>query len=152
MDTRRFRLRAPCLFLLPVVVMACSDQPRPSPEAAPEGVALPVEVEGWRATGEREVWDTETIFSYIDGHAEVYLAYGMKRCISQRYSGPEGEPEIVVDLFEVGSSSGIGLGQVDAPNPIDFLSQHRLELSAKLLDALRHGASPKTEDLRCAAR
>jgi hypothetical protein len=53
--------------------------------------------------GEPTVYDSESIYSYIDGHAEVYLAYGMKRCLSRRYSGPEGEPDIVVDLFELAS-------------------------------------------------
>lgn len=103
MDMRRCWSWSSCLFLLPVVMMACGDQPSPPSQVEPAGVPLPVEVEGWRASGQSEVWDTETIFSYIDGHAEVYLAYGMKRCLSQRYSGPEGEPDIVVDLYEVAS-------------------------------------------------
>jgi hypothetical protein len=34
----------------------------------------------------------------------VYLAYGMERCLARRYSGPEGEPDIVLDLFELPSA------------------------------------------------
>jgi hypothetical protein len=64
---------------------------------------LPVEAASWTAIGDPEVFDTETIFGYIDGHAEVYLAYGMRRCLSQRYAGPGGGAEIVVDLFELAS-------------------------------------------------
>ena len=66
---------------------------------------MPDETAGWRATGEDAVFDTETIFSYIDGHAEVYLAYGMKRCIARRYTGPDGEPDIIVDLYELASDA-----------------------------------------------
>jgi len=65
--------------------------------------ALPREFAGWTAVGEGEIYDTESIFAYIDGHAEVYLAYGMKRCVSRRYEGPGDGGEIVVDLFEMAS-------------------------------------------------
>ncbi len=67
--------------------------------------SLPGEVAGWHAADDDEVYDQESIFSYIDGQAEVYLAYGMTRCLARRYAGPEGEPDIVVDLFELGSAA-----------------------------------------------
>ena len=67
--------------------------------------ALPVEVAGWRAVNGGEVYDAESIFGYIDGHAEVYLAYGMQRCLALRYTGPQGEADIVVDLFELDSAA-----------------------------------------------
>lgn len=66
-------------------------------------VALPEEIDGWEALGGPTVYDTETIFGYIDGHAEVYLAYAMQRCLALRYSGPEGEGDVVVDVFEMAS-------------------------------------------------
>jgi hypothetical protein len=65
---------------------------------------LPEKVGEWRATSEMESYDTETIYGYIDGHAEVYMAYGFQRCLSRRYRGPSGEAEIVVDVFEMASS------------------------------------------------
>jgi hypothetical protein len=65
--------------------------------------ALPEEIDGWKAEGEPSVYDTETIFGYIDGHAEVYLAYAMQRCLALRYGGPEGEGDVVVDVFEMAS-------------------------------------------------
>ncbi len=67
------------------------------------GEALPDRVDGWTG-GEIDTYDTESIYSYINGHAEVYLAYGMEACLARRYEGPEGEPAIVVDVFEMGSS------------------------------------------------
>jgi hypothetical protein len=66
--------------------------------------ALPVEVNGWRAEGEPNIYDTETIFAYIDGHAEVYLACGMQRCLAVRYTGADGEGDVILDLFEMASS------------------------------------------------
>lgn len=66
-------------------------------------LSIPAEVAGWRSVDEGQIYDTESIYTYIDGHAEVYMAYGMVRCLSRRFSGPEGEPDIVLDLFEQAS-------------------------------------------------
>ena len=66
--------------------------------------ALPLTKEGWKAVpGEDRIYDHETIFDYIDGAGEVYRAYNMKRCLSRRYTNPEG-PSIVLDIFDMGSS------------------------------------------------
>ncbi|MCP4897390.1 MAG: hypothetical protein GY906_10500 [bacterium] len=75
----------------------------------PSGLAgiaqqLPTEALGWSAIGGDDLYDTESIFSYIDGHAEVYLAYGMKACLARRFEGPEGESAIVLDVFEMASA------------------------------------------------
>jgi hypothetical protein len=83
-----------------LVLAGCRAGP---PEADDIGLTLPDEVAGWTAAGPVDRWDTETIFDYIDGHAEVYLAYGMRGCASRRYTGPEGEPDLIVDVFELAS-------------------------------------------------
>jgi hypothetical protein len=64
---------------------------------------LPDETMGWRAADRGELYDRESIFSYIDGHAEVYLAYGMQGCLARRHSAPTGEGDIVLDVFEMAS-------------------------------------------------
>jgi hypothetical protein len=64
---------------------------------------LPDEALGWRAADRGELYDRESIFSYIDGHAEVYLAYGMQSCLARRYSAPSGEADIALDVFEMAS-------------------------------------------------
>ncbi len=92
--------------IVPLVgmLMTCGAEPPPVDELELVTATLPLEVAGWRAVDGGEVYDTETIFQYIDGHAEVYLAYGMERCLARRYSGPDGEPGIVLDLFELASA------------------------------------------------
>ncbi len=67
---------------------------------------LPDGAAGWRATGPADRYDRRTIFDYIDGHGEVYLAYGMNACDSRRYAGPEGEGDVVVDAFEMETAAG----------------------------------------------
>lgn len=66
-------------------------------------VGLPAATDGWNARGPTVSYDPQTIFGYIDGHAEVYLAYGLRRCLTRRYAGPDGEADILVDLFELAS-------------------------------------------------
>jgi Family of unknown function (DUF6599) len=64
---------------------------------------LPDEVTGWKAQAPAVRYDAQTIFHYIDGHGEVYLAYGMSACEARRYAGPAGEGEVVADVFEMAS-------------------------------------------------
>ena len=90
-----------CCFLV-VSAIACR-QASDQREGHVSTLVLPLEVAGWTASGDSEIYDTESIFAYIDGHAEVYLAYGMKRCVSRRYVESDGGAEIVVDLFEMAS-------------------------------------------------
>jgi hypothetical protein len=71
--------------------------------ALPALPTWPDEAAGWRAAGPAERYDRRTIFEYIDGHGEVYLAYGMSTCDTRRYAGPEGEGDVIVDVFEMAS-------------------------------------------------
>ena len=81
-------------------MVGCGQTPEP---AESEGVVrLPDRSGGWQASGDAVSYDAESIFGYIDGHAEVYLAYGMRRCLSRRYVSSAGA-EVVVDLFEMAS-------------------------------------------------
>jgi hypothetical protein len=65
--------------------------------------ALPARVMDWTKAGEDQVYDSRTIFDYIDGAGEVYRAYHMQRCLSRRYVTSQG-PAIILDLFEMDSS------------------------------------------------
>ena len=64
---------------------------------------LPKQVLVWSAETDDRIYDSETIFGYIDGGAEVYRAYNMRRCLSRRYTSPN-KPVIVLDIFDMGSS------------------------------------------------
>lgn len=64
---------------------------------------LPNHIMGWKADGQDKIYDPKTIFSYINGGAEVYKAYHMRACLSRRYTNPD-EPAIVLDIFDMGSS------------------------------------------------
>jgi len=64
---------------------------------------LPKQINGWTADPADRIFDPISIFSYINGGAEVYKAYNMKHCFSRRYSNPD-EPAIILDIFDMGTS------------------------------------------------
>lgn len=64
---------------------------------------LPKEIMGWSKAEEDRLFDQRTIFDYIDGAGEVYRAYGMRSCLTRRYTRERG-PAIILDVFDMGSS------------------------------------------------
>jgi len=64
---------------------------------------VPDQILGWRAEGKIETYDRETIFDYIDGAGEIYLMYDFRKLVVCRLI-KSGEPSIVVELFDMGSS------------------------------------------------
>jgi len=64
---------------------------------------LPQEISGWRARGGDEVYTAETLYTYIDGAAEVYRALNVRRVLARQYA-KESEPDLIVDVFEMRSS------------------------------------------------
>ena len=64
---------------------------------------LPREINGWVTVPEDRIFDEKTIFSYINGGAEVYKAYNMRQCLSRRYTKTDG-PSIILDIFDMGSA------------------------------------------------
>lgn len=97
-------------FLLVLIVLAAAAtvvwflwRPGESEPRSQLANELPSSVDVWTATEPATVYDSESIYSYIDGHAEVYLAYGMNRCLARRYTAPSGESDLVLDIFEMAS-------------------------------------------------
>jgi hypothetical protein len=64
---------------------------------------LPNEILGWKAAGEDQRFDPQTIFDYIDGGGEVYRAYNFQRLLARRFKKAD-QPDIIVDFFDMGSS------------------------------------------------
>lgn len=64
---------------------------------------FPKQVEEWRLEGQEESYSPETLFDYMDGAAELYLAYNFRSMKMARYSKGEG-PRIVAELYEMASS------------------------------------------------
>lgn len=89
---------------------------------------LPDEINGWRVEDDDRTYNPETIFDYIDGAGEVYRSYNFRTLYVRRYV-KEGEPDIVADCFDMGTSEDafgvfthdlegeeVGIGQRSAYN------------------------------------
>jgi hypothetical protein len=66
--------------------------------------SMPMQIGAWQADGKDQVFDRETIFKYIDGGAELYLAYDFRQVFSRKYTGP-GNSAIVLDIYEMGTAA-----------------------------------------------
>jgi hypothetical protein len=67
------------------------------------GARIPRQLKGWTAEPKDRLYDDKTIYSYIDGGAELYKAYNMRQCLSRRYTATKG-PSIILDIFDMGTS------------------------------------------------
>jgi hypothetical protein len=65
---------------------------------------LPKSILGWEAVQKDAVYDRRTLYDYLDGGAEVYLAFDFKQVFVRKYSGP-GQNEIALDIYDMGSSA-----------------------------------------------
>lgn len=63
---------------------------------------LPEKIGGWKAVGEPEFYDRETIFKYIDGAGEVYRQYDFRQLLVRKYTDESGLI-ITTELFDMGS-------------------------------------------------
>lgn len=78
---------------------------------------FPVEVRGWALAPEAEIYTPENLYEYIDGASELYISYGFEKLFTRRYL-KSGQPEITVDLFDMGGSGnafGIFAHSQEAP-------------------------------------
>ena len=65
---------------------------------------LPSEMNGWRWDNQQERHDSRTLYGYMDGAAELYLAYGFQDLTVRRFVKP-GLPPITVELYRLASSA-----------------------------------------------
>lgn len=63
--------------------------------------SLPDSTDGW-ILREDQYYNRKTLYDYIDGGAELYLSYGFRGVISRVYQR-KNQPEIIVDIFDMGS-------------------------------------------------
>jgi hypothetical protein len=64
---------------------------------------FPTAVQGWTLAPEAEIRTAGNLYEYIDGASELYISYGFEKLFTRRYL-QAGQPEITVDLFDMGGS------------------------------------------------
>lgn len=66
-------------------------------------ISMPAEAAGWKWDGKEERHNSKTLFAYMNGAAELYLAYGFQNLRVRRYVKPD-RPVLTVELYEMASS------------------------------------------------
>ena len=66
-------------------------------------ISLPSEAAAWKWDGKEMKYNSKTLFSYIDGAAELYLAYGFQNLTVRRFE-KSNQPPILLELYEMASS------------------------------------------------
>src|SRR5512136_3073062 len=86
-------------------------------------VVLPSAVAGWTWDGKEARYDARTVFDYIDGAGEMFLAYGFEKLAVRRFEKAD-QPPLTVECYRMASAEaafgvfsferqdeGIGIGQ-----------------------------------------
>jgi hypothetical protein len=66
---------------------------------------LPAQVGDWKKPAKPELYDRKTLYDYIDGGAELYLAFDFAGAVTFEYSAGK-DDEIKVDIFDMGGARG----------------------------------------------
>lgn len=66
-------------------------------------ISLPAEFEGWKWDEKEMKYDSRALFDYMDGAAELYLAYGFQNLTVRRFEKSNQSP-VTIELYEMDSS------------------------------------------------
>jgi hypothetical protein len=76
----------------------------------------PQQVRDWKASADA-VYDRKTLYDYMDGGAEVYLAYDFREVFVRKYADPGGN-ELALDIYDMGSpAEAFGMFSFDRQDP-----------------------------------
>ena len=93
-------------FVVPVLVIwlcvAASIAPADAANR-PGSVVLPAAVEGWTWDGQEARYDARTVFDYIDGAGELYLAYGFEQLAVRRFDRAD-QPPLTIERYRMASA------------------------------------------------
>lgn len=67
-------------------------------------ILVPKSIDGWTSGGGDGTYNRKNLFDYIDGEAEVYLAYAFREAFTRGFV-QEGRSTITVDMFDMGNPS-----------------------------------------------
>jgi hypothetical protein len=92
--------------MLVVALVILAGVSAPAAQAKPDFSAkLPAQVGEWRRPAKPVLYDRKSLYDYIDGGAELYLAFDFVGAITFEYAAGRTD-EIKVDIFDMGSPAG----------------------------------------------
>ena len=79
--------------------------------------SIPKKILDWESSGKDAVYDRKTIYEYMDGGAEVYLAFDFRNAFVRKYKNSSGEV-IALDIYDMGSpEEAFGIFSCDREDP-----------------------------------
>jgi hypothetical protein len=74
---------------------------------------LPSRVGKWKAHDKDEFYNRDTLYQYINGGAELYLAFDFQQVFVRRHIGSD-NTEIILDIYDMGNADdAFGLFSVE---------------------------------------
>jgi len=90
------------------------------------------EVSGWVLRETPRTFTTENLYEYIDGNADLFLAYGFTHAAVGDYVPTAGEGWISVDIYDMGAPlHAFGIYQAEKPEDVEpalreaFYGEHK---------------------------
>jgi hypothetical protein len=81
------------------------------------GSKIAKRIGGWEASGKDRTFNRQTLYDYMDGGAEVYLAFDLREVWARKYKGPRGA-EMTLDIYDMGSpGEAFGAFSCDRQDP-----------------------------------
>jgi len=79
--------------------------------------SIPRKILDWESAAPDAAYDRKTLYDYMDGGAEVYLAFDFRSAFVRKYRNPSGE-EIALDIYDMGSpEEAFGVFSCDREDP-----------------------------------
>ena len=97
-DMDRFVVPALAIWLCVAVSLESADA-----ASSPGPVVLPSAVEGWIWDGQEARYDARTVFDYIDGAGEMFLAYGFQQLAVRRFEKAD-QPPLTIECYRMASA------------------------------------------------
>jgi len=103
--------------VLMAAVLACGRAYSGEGAAMKDAQFWPQETGGWKITEGPENYGPTTAYKYMDGAAELFNAYNMKKLTALRYGKPA-RPDIVLEVYEMASAADAsGLFSFESDDP-----------------------------------
>ena len=81
------------------------------------GPKIPKQVMDWKASGQDAVYNRKNLYDYMDGGAEVYLAFDFREVFVRKFADAAAD-EIVLDIYDMGSpAEAFGMFSCDRQDP-----------------------------------
>jgi len=81
------------------------------------GPQIPKQILNWKSSGPDAVYNRKTLFDYMDGGAEVYLAFDFREVFVRKFADGE-QNELNLDIYDMGSpAEAYGMFTCDREDP-----------------------------------